>query len=426
MIFHHHEAIPMTLPSPPPRLDAVAERYVHAVLALGRHDAEYVDAYYGPPDWKTEVDEAALPVPAVREEGEALLDELRGIATAVADTSMRFRHAYLTRQTESLIARCRMLEGWTPTFDEESQALYDAVAPSHGPEYFEALLQDIDHAMPGPGTVHERYHAFISRFIIPKGRLDAVFTAAIEEGRLRTAEHIPLPTGETFSIEYVTGKSWSGYNWYKGNSVSLIQMNVDFPITIDRAIDLACHEGYPGHHVYNSLLEKELVREHGWWEYSVYALFSPQSLIAEGTANFGIEMAFPGKERLAFERDVLYPIAGLDPDDAVRYAAIQSLVSRLAYAGNEAARGYVNGTFTREVAAHWLERFAMMSPDRAWQRTKFFDAYRSYVINYNLGQDLVRGYVEARMGGEDDTERRWAVFADLLSSPRLPSELQES
>ena len=37
-------------------------------------------------------------------------------------------------------------------------------------------------------------------------------------------------------------------------------MNTDLPIYIDRAIDLACHEGYPGHHVYNVLLEKNLVR----------------------------------------------------------------------------------------------------------------------------------------------------------------------
>jgi len=415
----------MTNPAAPPRLDIVAERYVRTVLALGKHDADYVDAYYGPAEWKADVDAAALPVPAVREQAEALLDELQGIAIAVADTSMRLRHAYLTRQTESLIARCRMLEGWTPTFDEESRALYDAVAPAYGPEYFETQLADIDRSMPGTGTVHERYHTFLSKFIIPRDRLDAVFTAAIEEGRRRTAKHIPLPPGETFSIEYVTGKSWSGYNWYKGASTSLIQMNVDFPITIDRAVDLACHEGYPGHHVYNSLLEQELVRERGWWEYSVYALFSPQSLIAEGTANFGIEMAFPGKERITFERDVLFPLAGLDPDEAERYAFIQGLVQRLGYAGNEAARGYVNGTFTREVAAHWLERYAMMSPDRAMQRTKFFDAYRSYVINYNLGQDLVRGYIEAHGGTADDPERRWAVFADLLASPRLPSELLE-
>jgi hypothetical protein len=277
--------------------------------------------------------------------------------------------------------------------------------------------------LPGDGDVAERYHTFLRRFIIPREKLDAVFSAAIQEGRRRSAAHIPLPAEESFTVEYVTGKSWSGYNWYRGGSTSLIQMNVDFPITIDRAVDLACHEGYPGHHVYNSLLEKELVRKRGWMEYSVYALFSPQSLIAEGTANFGIDMAFPGKERLAFERDVLFPLAGLEAGEAERYASVHALVQRLAYAGNEAARGYLNGDMTREGAAHWLEHFALMSSDRAWQRTKFFDAYRSYVINYNLGQDLVQLYIESRGGTVNDPARRWEVFADLLASPRMPSAL---
>ena len=77
----------------------------------------------------------------------------------------------------------------------------------------------------------------------------------------------------------------------------MIQVNTDLPIFVDRAIDLACHEGYPGHHVYNVLLEKALVRDRGWPEYQVYALFSPQSLIAEGTANYGIEVAFPPADR---------------------------------------------------------------------------------------------------------------------------------
>jgi hypothetical protein len=58
-----------------------------------------------------------------------------------------------------------------------------------------------------------------------------------------------------------------------------------------------------------------------------------------------------------------------------------------------------------------------MAPERARQRVRFFEQYRSYVINYNLGKDLVAAYVE-RADGD-----RWAVFADLLSSPRLPSAL---
>ena len=35
-----------------PRLDLLAESYVKLVLAVGRHDALYVDAFYGPPEWK--------------------------------------------------------------------------------------------------------------------------------------------------------------------------------------------------------------------------------------------------------------------------------------------------------------------------------------------------------------------------------------
>jgi hypothetical protein len=65
-----------------------------------------------------------------------------------------------------------------------------------------------------------------------------------------------------------------------------------------------------------------------------------------------------------------------------------------------------------------------MSPKRAEQRVRFFDTYRSYVINYNLGKDLVREYIERRGGTSDHPDRRWTEFAGLLSSPRLPSGLR--
>ncbi len=63
-----------------------------------------------------------------------------------------------------------------------------------------------------------------------------------------------------------------------------------------------------------------------------------------------------------------------------------------------------------------------MEPARARQRVKFIDQYRSYVINYNLGKDLVRNYVEGSAQG--NAEQRWQIFAELLSSPRLPSGLR--
>ena len=54
---------------------------------------------------------------------------------------------------------------------------------------------------------------------------------------------------------------------------------------------------------------------------------------------------------------------------------------------------------------------------------RFFDQYRSYVINYNLGKDLVAAHVEARGGTPNNPAKRWQEFEALISSPRLPSGL---
>src|SRR5437764_8197373 len=314
-----------------------------------------------------------------------------------------------------------MLKGEKLKFDDESRALYDAVAPTFPDSHFDQIIAQLEAKIPGNGPLWERYEMWRKPFVISKEKLDTVFQLAIKECRARTLAHIALPPNESFTVDYVTNKPWGGYNWYKGNFHSVIQVNTDLPSYIDRAVDLAAHEGYPGHHVYNSLLEKNLVRDRGWEEFSVYPLFSPQSLIAEGSANYGIDIAFPGKERAEWEKAHLFPIAGLDASKAEKYYRIQELVNKLGYAGNEAARRYLNGEITSDEAVKWLEKYALSTAARARQRVKFFDQYRSYVINYNLGKDLVRQYVERHGGG--NPEKRWRVFAELLSSPRLPSDL---
>jgi hypothetical protein len=402
-------------------MNAIAERYVKLVLAVGEHDSAYVDAYYGPPEWKTEAAARKQTLAQIEAEAAALAGLLG--APQPGEDIESLRHTYLRRQIEAVRARVSMLAGAKMSFDEESRALYDAVAPSHPESYFQATVDELDRMLPGSGPLIDRLEAFRTAFVVPKDRLNRVFDTAIAECRRRTLAHVALPGDESFTVEFVTNKSWSGYNWYQGKYRSLIQVNTDLPIYIDRAVDLACHEGYPGHHVYNLLLERNLVRNRGWVEMSVYPLFSPQSLIAEGSANYGIDVAFPGDERVAFERDVLFPAAGLEPGRAAEYYRVQAVVERLSYAGNEAARRYLNGEIDRAAAAAWLTRFALMAPPRAEQRTRFMDDYRSYVINYNLGKDLVRQFVESRGGTDADPSRRWQVFSGLLESPRLPSGL---
>jgi hypothetical protein len=403
----------------PDSMNGIAEQYVRLALQVGQHDADYVDAYYGPPEWKpqsterTSLDELAAKAADTLKQVEAVPQP--------ADDMERLRREYLRAQLSAMTARLRMLEGERLSFDDESRALYNATAPALAESEFQKVLDELERHFPGTGPLVERYEAWRRAFVIPRDKLDAVFRTAIAACRERTAAHLQLPPDESFTVEYVTNKSWSGYNWYQGSFRSVIQVNTDLPIYIDRAVDLACHEGYPGHHVYNVLLEKNLVRDRGWMEFTVYPLFSPQSLIAEGTANYGIQVAFPGEERLAVEEQVLFPAAGLDRQRARDYYAVQALVDRLSYAGNEAARRYINGQVDAAQATAWLEKYALMAHDRAAQRVRFFDQYRSYVINYNLGKDLVRDFVERQAGG--DARKRWTAFGALISSPRLPGSL---
>jgi hypothetical protein len=435
---------------PADAMNAVAERYAHLVLALGQHDPDYVDAFYGPAEWKAQAETEKKTLDAIGDEAAELLKKLRVERTAApfrlrneasarqvvessdagnsGDEMLKLRHEYLQKQISALAARVRMLKGEKLKFDEESRALYDAVAPTYrqsgsDPDsHFDEIISQLETKIPGKGPLWERYEKWRKPFVIPKAKLDAVFQAAIKECRARTLAHVALPPNESFTVEYVTNKPWGGYNWYKGNFHSVIQVNTDLPIYIDRAVDLAAHEGYPGHHVYNSLLEKNLVRDRGWVEFSVYALFSPQSLVAEGTANFGRDVAFPSKsDRMKFEKEVLFPAAGIDSKRADEYYAVQDLMKELDYAANEAARGLVNGEIDENAAAQWLQKYAVMDPKRAQQRVKFIKRYGSYVINYNLGEDMVRSYIDKRSGA--DADKRWSEFAKLLSSPRLPSGL---
>ena len=402
-----------------PDVDELAREYLTLELSMGLHDSGHVDAYFGPEELKAAAAETALSLDQILAASQDLSARLSAI-DAGADKQLAMRVDGLVARLHALNTRIAINKGDFPSFDDESVALFGSQAPTYDAEHFQDILDQLDTLLPGDETLSKRVEAFNDQFVIAPDKLPAVFEAAMAECRKRTLEHIDLPEGESFTIEYVNDKPWSGYNWYQGNSISLIQVNTDFPIYISRAVDLGCHEGYPGHHTFNALLEKNLVNDEGWIEYSLYPLFSPQSLIAEGSGNYGIDLAFPGAERIEFEKNVLFPLAGLDAANADLYYEVGALIAQLNFAGNEAARGYLNGDMTRDESAEWLQAYAMTPADKSMQRIRFFNAYRSYVINYNHGKVMVTDYVE-RDGA--DADERWARFEKMLSSPMLPADL---
>jgi len=406
-------------------LDGVAADYVRLVLEVGEHEPGYVDAYYGPADLAEAAKANPRPVAALKTEADRLIAAVREALAAGeaggagADPLVTRRARFLEAQLVAVRTRLDMIEGTRLPFEDEANSLF-AVRPTVQPlSDFDPILADIDRLAPGKGPLHERVEAFRNRYIVPKDKLDAVMRAATAECRRRTVEHIALPEGETFTLAFVTDKPWSGYNWYKGNATSHIEVNVDLPVFIDRAVDLGCHEGYPGHHVYNMLLEEKLTKQRGWQEFSVYPLYSPQSFIAEGSANFGIDLAFPGEERLTFEQEVLYPLAGLDPKSAPALAKLQELTDALQPARYAIASDYLAGRISREQAVDLTQRYQLMTRGLAERAVKFIDAYRSYVINYGLGKQMVEAYVNQAA----DPAERWSRMEQVLSEPTLPADL---
>ena len=409
-------------------MQVIAEKYVKLVLKVGQYDSDVVDAYHGPEEWKpaklSEEEKANFPKDILVEEAKNLIKNLNLINGDNLSKIKNMRKNFLIKQLVAVQAKIEMIGGKKFKFDEESKLLYDGVAPHYEEKYFADVLSELDKILPGKGEIAKRFEEYRAQFIIPTELLDTVFTAAISEGRRRTLEYIDLPSNENFVVEYVKGKPWGAYNWYKGDNFSVIQVNTDLPIYIDRAVDLASHEGYPGHHVFSALLETNLLKGKNWVEYFVYPLFSPTSLIAEGTANYGIKVAFPGEERVKFEKEILFPLAGINPIKADKYYEILDLVGKLNFAGNMASRKYYDGEFTKEEMKAWLIKYSLSTEQRAEKSVDFLNKYGSYIINYNYGQELCKNYIEGLGGTEDNPVKRWELFTELISNPYTPSDLK--
>jgi hypothetical protein len=406
------------------KLNSLATEYVRLGLSIGQYDTDFVDAYYGPDSLKPKQEPLKeFPKDSLLANVNSLMNELKVISTSSVIDTNKMRASWMADQLVAFSRRIRIFSGEERPFDEESRELFGVAAPVYTEDYFKAQIAQLDSILPGKGRVNDRFQKLANKFIIPKDKLDTVMQAAIAEARKRTLAHYKLPAGESFTLEYVTDKPWSGYNWYKGNYKSTVQINTDLKVFIDRAIDVGSHESYPGHHVYNMLLEKHLYHDKGWVEISIYPLFSPQSLIAEGSANYGIEVAFPGEEKVTFAKNVLLPLAGLDTAGIDLYFKALAIKGNLNYARNEAARGLINNTLSRDKARNYLTKYCLMNDETADKSMSFIKKYRSYVINYNYGQDLVKNYIERNGGNAKVPEKRWELFGKLLSNEVAPASL---
>ena len=400
-------------------LSYAAETYVQLGLELGQYDKDYVDAYLGPKEWQTR---AESPRTKKKLAADIALLKAQLERMSFEKPENKVRHKALYRNVRAMDVRVRMVNGEAFSFSDEARLIYDVVLPKFDFKKYDRALEKIADLLPGTEDLASRVNAFRSTFDIPADKLESVISASINECRVRSKKFIPMPEQESFTLEYVTGKSWSGYNWYQGGNVSLMQINRDFPTKLYGAVGLGCHEGYPGHHVWNVLIEEELIKEKGWVEFNLYPLFSPYGLIAEGSAEYGVSLAFPGRERFEFEKHILYPISGLSPKRADLLEEVNLLLGDLRYSRIAIGKLYLDGDISRDEAVQRTIKYSLVSEERADSYIRFVEQYRAYVLNYTIGEDLIAAYIARQ---SDSHESHWSNFKQLLTELNTASDLIE-
>lgn len=393
------------------QLDAFGQAYLRLTLEIDKHIDGYIDAYLGPAELKAEV-KAGEKRPAA-----ALLDDLAHLCTLIP-TADPARHAFLVAELRAIECTLDILNGQPPSYLDEVRRIYDINPQQVDEAEFAAAHRELDILLPGSGSLAERIEADRKRFEIPTEQALSLLEMVLAECRGRTRQLIELVEGEAIELRLTKDQPWGAYNWFLGNSRSLVEFNTDLPTSALGLLNTMAHEGYPGHHTEHQLKEKHLLRGKGYAEYASFLLHSPTAVIAEGIATTAQEIIFPGETAHQFNAELLLPAAGISGVTAEELSRKSQASRALRTVSNNAAILYHTGQLDQAQTLDYIQTYALANPRRAQQSFRFMTnpLFRSYLFTYTEGYALIE---QAAQG--DKTP----LFKRLLLEPILPSQLYQ-
>lgn len=386
-------------------LERQAEQFVKIALALGTEHPEEIDGYFGPARLDVRRAGDGSNLGAFRRQ----LRQLSAEIAASADASAR--RARLQAQVRALGGLVEVLDAPAPhAFESEAKRVYGMTLPPRSDPRSIGALQALEKLLPGPGSLASKVERFREQFVVPPQRRKALFERALSECRARTLAKWQLPAGERLNVEW-TEEVDAAWHRYDGHAQSTLRLNPAAVAFLSSALDVACHEGYPGHHAQFVVMEESAGAGGVAVEDTVVLLRSPISMLREGAANYGVELAFSPSERVAFERDVLFPLAGFDPAQARKYEEVNRLAEALTSNVVPIVRDYRDGRLAGEDASRALESLALVASPEPLLR--FVDRLGPYVLGYTAAQDKVRSYIETqhRLTGAEPWNILHAVLA---------------
>jgi hypothetical protein len=387
------------------------ERYVLLCLRVGRHIDGFIDAYFGPPEWRELVDGEPPAEPRV------LLEEALVLIEALPSAGLESqRERWLRGQLRALECTLARMTGEEVAWANEVERCI-GVRPSRTDiGVFEETHRRLDAVIAGSGTLRERHIQWEEHNAVPRDKLVPALAKLKDVLGPRAHALASMPAEESVTYESVSDKPWIAYNWYQGGYQSIVEVNADLPISIALLTDLAAHEAYPGHHTERTAKERHLLEELGRVETSVAIISGPEALVSEGIAMNALEQAL-GPDPYDAVAEILGPL-GVSFDAAEVHEVHRAEITFFATAVNAAFMLHEDGASTEETE-EYLRTWALESDKKATRTVSFLTepSSRAYVPAYPEGQRLCGAFASRASGNFTRLLTEQLTTVDLVAEP---------
>jgi hypothetical protein len=362
-------------------------------LRLDQHDSTLVDAWRGPermePGPRGPVKNIAADIAVLRE------DAARAAADISSDED-RARLRYLTLQLDALRYAADRQLGRAASIDEQAREEFAMQFPPLDAAAVQRTLAEIGTLLPGKDTLAARVNGLRRRVRVPREKRRAVVEAALAACKEASAPIFPLPAHAEFSLgfsQFGAHAGWDGWANHARDFRTEIWINEEYDLDVSRALRLACHEGYPGHHVQHVLID-QLLETRQWMELRLTPGFGRHLLLAEGAAEVASDLAFPADRRAALYREQLFPAAKLDDADIDVLVRVEDLQRELLPVVTDVARAYLASTISQTRARERLADEALVAD--AEMVLAFIERQRARALVYGEGRRFTYSLLPSR------------------------------
>ena len=396
-------------------MDEFSKRYLLLGLRIGKLIEGYVDSYYGPPELNEIVDKEQ---PSSPKKLLSFCNDLQQDLPNQGFTDNRIKA--LNKILGAMETSWKVANGKNIPYLEQVYKFYDIKPELIDDSIFYKAAEKLDELYRGNGSLSERLNSLEKQRTIPVERFEEIYNHAFEILQTRTKELFPdlLPNSEEINVKIVKNQPGLANTIYLGNFKTQIELNADIPTDWTKVLNLASHEGYPGHHTEFLVKEKSLYIEKQQFEHCLLSYQVPRLVVSEGIAVTAIDVLFSPREIVKIGLEEIWPNPKTEYSiDALvtEYRAKREV--NFALGCNLAFHAHIDGWSDEELVKYGLN-FGIFPEHNIIQRLKFIrhPLLATSTFSYYMGEKLIKKKYGERPSPAD--------FKQLLTNQFLPSDLK--